>query len=304
MCKHGENIYRRRDGRYEGRYIIGRGPKGRTKFGYVYGKTFGEVRRKLTQRKAEMLPIPAAAPKSGMTLQTWMNSLLAGEHFAHLKASSQENYRTMFDVHLAPALGTVDVARITPEDVSELIALLNRKKLAQSTIVSVMRLLSSLLRAAQEEGLIQRNPCRKMILPKPVKEEQRVLSAEEQSQLRAAALATGNLPALLALCTGMRLGEVCSLAMAGYRLGTQDADHPPDRTSDALRGRSHTNHYYCPRLCLRPRPSPTDPPLPFQAGSTRGRFFLRIRPSHAIINPSNQPEAAQWNSNSPARWSW
>ena len=211
MCKHGENIYRRRDGRYEGRYIIGRGPKGRTKFGYVYGKTFGEVRRKLTQRKAEMLPIPAAAPKSGMTLQTWMNSLLAGEHFAHLKASSRETYRTMFDVHLAPALGTVDVARITPEDVSELIALLNRKKLAQSTIVSVMRLLSSLLRTAQEEGLIQRNPYRKMVLPKPVKEEQRVLSAEEQSLLRAVALRAENLSALLAMYTGMRLGEICAL---------------------------------------------------------------------------------------------
>ena len=211
MCKHGENIYRRKDGRYEGRYVIGHSPKGRTRFGYVYGRTYGEVRRKLTQRKAEMLPVPAVAPKSGMTLRRWMNTLLAGEHFAHLKASSRETYRTMFDVHLAPALGTVDVARITPEDVSELIALLNRKKLAQSTIASVMRLLSSLLRTAQEEGLIQRNPCRKMILPKPAKEEQRVLSAEEQSQLRAAALAAGNLPALLALCTGMRLEEVCAL---------------------------------------------------------------------------------------------
>lgn len=211
MCKHGENIYRRKDGRYEGRYVIGHGPKGRTKFGYVYGRTYGEVRRKLTQRKAEMLPAPTVAPKSGMTLQTWMNTLLAGEHFAHLKASSRETYRTMFDVHLAPALGTVDAARITPEDVSELIALLNRKKLAPSTITSVMRLLSSLLRTAQEEGLIQRNPCRKMVLPKPVKEEQRVLSAEEQSQLRASALRAKNLSALLAMYTGMRLGEICAL---------------------------------------------------------------------------------------------
>ena len=48
MCKHGENIYRRKDGRYEGRYVIGRAPKGRTKFGYGYGRTYGEGRRKLT----------------------------------------------------------------------------------------------------------------------------------------------------------------------------------------------------------------------------------------------------------------
>ena len=88
MCKHGENIYRRKDGRYEGRYVIGHGPKGRTKFGYVYGRTYGEVRRKLTQRKAEMLPVPTVTPKSGMTLQRWMNSLWGGEHFATSKPAA------------------------------------------------------------------------------------------------------------------------------------------------------------------------------------------------------------------------
>ena len=71
MCKHGENIYRRKDGRYEGRYVIGHGPKARTKFGYVYGRTYGEVRRKLTQRKAEMLPVPAVAPIISSSATYW-----------------------------------------------------------------------------------------------------------------------------------------------------------------------------------------------------------------------------------------
>ena len=29
MCRHGENIYKRKDGRYEGRYIVGKQTKGR-----------------------------------------------------------------------------------------------------------------------------------------------------------------------------------------------------------------------------------------------------------------------------------
>ena len=32
MCRHGENIYRRKDGRYEGRYVIGKTAEGKTRF--------------------------------------------------------------------------------------------------------------------------------------------------------------------------------------------------------------------------------------------------------------------------------
>ena len=38
MARHGENIYKRKDGRYEGRYVIGRTLEGKTRFGYVYAQ--------------------------------------------------------------------------------------------------------------------------------------------------------------------------------------------------------------------------------------------------------------------------
>ena len=34
MCRHGENIYKRKDGRYEGRYVLGKTEEGKTRFGY------------------------------------------------------------------------------------------------------------------------------------------------------------------------------------------------------------------------------------------------------------------------------
>ena len=49
MCRHGENIYRRKDGRYEGRYIVGKTDEWKTRFGYVYGYQYMEVRRKLAE---------------------------------------------------------------------------------------------------------------------------------------------------------------------------------------------------------------------------------------------------------------
>jgi len=33
MARHGENIYKRKDGRYEGRYVTGKTIHGRTRFG-------------------------------------------------------------------------------------------------------------------------------------------------------------------------------------------------------------------------------------------------------------------------------
>lgn len=47
MPRHGENIYKRRDGRYEGRYVIGKTATGKTKFGYVYGYYYAQVRKEL-----------------------------------------------------------------------------------------------------------------------------------------------------------------------------------------------------------------------------------------------------------------
>ena len=52
MPRHGENIYKRRDGRYEGRYVIGKNATGKTRFGYVYGYQYAEVRNTLLRKKS------------------------------------------------------------------------------------------------------------------------------------------------------------------------------------------------------------------------------------------------------------
>lgn len=43
MPKKGENIYKRKDGRWEGRYIKGYHADGKAKYAYVYGKTYSDV---------------------------------------------------------------------------------------------------------------------------------------------------------------------------------------------------------------------------------------------------------------------
>lgn len=46
MPRKGENIRRRADGRWEARYILEYMPDGKAKYGYLYGKTYCEVKQK------------------------------------------------------------------------------------------------------------------------------------------------------------------------------------------------------------------------------------------------------------------
>ena len=51
MSKKGENIYKRKDGRWEGRYIRLRNIGGKAEYGYIYGKSYAEVKKKLMNAK-------------------------------------------------------------------------------------------------------------------------------------------------------------------------------------------------------------------------------------------------------------
>lgn len=47
MAKCGENIYKRKDGRWEGRFIRGRRENGHAIYGYVYSRSYTECKGKL-----------------------------------------------------------------------------------------------------------------------------------------------------------------------------------------------------------------------------------------------------------------
>ena len=52
MPRKGENIYKRKDGRWEGRYIKGHNKTNRILYGYIYAYTYKEVKEKLNIAKS------------------------------------------------------------------------------------------------------------------------------------------------------------------------------------------------------------------------------------------------------------
>lgn len=49
MPRKGENIYKRKDGRWEGRFIKGRNLEGKALYGYLYAKSYREIKVKMAQ---------------------------------------------------------------------------------------------------------------------------------------------------------------------------------------------------------------------------------------------------------------
>lgn len=212
MARHGENIYRRKDGRYEGRYVIGKTSSGKTRFGYVYARQYAEVRCQLLQKKAEACSCcPTVSRTYRGTLAQWLEQWLENELRGSIKPSSYQVYRQQIRRHLLPSLGNLFLDQLTPCVIYEFVERLEASGLACSTARGIYRLLAASLRCALEEGLISRNPCRRVRPQWGEAVEQRVLNRHEQERLRQVLWGSNELPALLSLYTGMRLGEVCAL---------------------------------------------------------------------------------------------
>lgn len=211
MSRKGENIYKRKDGRYEGRYVTGRQPDGRTKFGYVYGRQYLTVRNTLLKKKAAFLENCAGGCAGRISMSVWMERWLETEQKSRIKPSSYQTYRSIFRKHIKPHLGGIPIDRITQSCVQDFLDILISDGLAPETVKGVYRLLASAMRSAQEEGIIRKTPCRKMCLSTGEYMQQRVLDRDEHKRLAHMALEKQDIPALLGLYTGMRLGEICAL---------------------------------------------------------------------------------------------
>lgn len=212
MAKHGENIYRRKDGRYEGRYVIGKTPNGKTRFGYVYGKQYNQVRRMLLLKKAEHINDDLRTRSlSQEFLTSWMKKWIENERLGCIKISSYQTYQNLFRKHISPWFQGIKLSAVTSADIHNFIAELEASGLAYATIRNIYRLLASALRCAFEEGLIAKNPCKKIQIQQTEYCEQRVLNKTERSLFLNANYRREELPILLCLYSGMRIGEICAL---------------------------------------------------------------------------------------------
>lgn len=109
MPHKGENIYQRKDGRWEGRYIRGRKENGGALYGYVYGKSYGDCRKK---RLSAIASVPQHMSECKLTAKELFDAFLA-DRTPHVKPSTIYHYSYVIQRYFRPAFGSQRVDRLT-----------------------------------------------------------------------------------------------------------------------------------------------------------------------------------------------
>jgi len=212
MARQGDNIYKRKDGRYEGRYMIGHKPNRTPKYGYIYGISYSEVKKKLISIK-----VMYERPRNGTWfrgsfseyLLRWLEITSAEKN---IKASTYGGYYRIIHNHIIPSLGSKFPHMLTKSDIQSFGRGLTNKGLSQGTAANVLRLLFSVIKSAMEEDIIEKDICKGVRIPRTRKNKIPVLTRTSQYILEKTCEHEKNgIEVLLALYTGMRVGEICAL---------------------------------------------------------------------------------------------
>lgn len=223
MSKKGENIYKRKDGRWEARYIKGYSPEGRARYGYCYGRTYYEAKNKAGQARAALLnrqPLPGRTGKKRFAVccDEWLQLKRSG-----IRESTCVKYEAIIEKHIKPALGgcfTDTLSELLVEQFSY--DLLHKEKLAPKTVRDILSLLRSILKYTERQ-FPSMQPV-SVTYPRENRKEMRVLSPEEQRRFTEYLLQdmdSCRFGMLLALLTGLRVGEICALRWSDISLSHQ-----------------------------------------------------------------------------------
>ena len=211
--RRGENIYRRKDGRWEGRYRKGRKANGQVKYGYVYGRSLQEVRMKLYPLKVRYQSIQNTQGELCIPLQKWGNQWLL-QIQSSVKPATFANYQYKLTKYVFPFLGSQQLNELTSKDGQEMVQQWSRRGLKVSTMKVILQIVCQCLNRAIKMMYLKENPFSSIQLPKEKKRKIPALSKKEQQRLEKSALKEGGvrgLPTYLALYTGLRIGEIAAL---------------------------------------------------------------------------------------------
>lgn len=230
MSRKGENIYKRTDGRWEGRYLKTHIANGKAKYGYVYARTYREAKAKLVEAIAKNKATQAAVLPAKNTDRF---SGVASEWLDHLRPKVKEStfnkYHNLLASYILPHFSQMQLQTISHEFIerhcSELLKTggIRQKGLSPKTVSDILSVIRSILRYAASSGREILNDGRSVRI-KHCAKEIKVLSKNEQNRLLSYLQQNPtniNAGIMLCLFTGMRVGEICALRWEDLSLSEQ-----------------------------------------------------------------------------------
>ena len=209
MARRGENIYHRKDGRWEGRYKSGYDESEKAKYRSVYGHSYMEVRDKLAPLKASP---PAPPVTCQMTVKELFSEWLSAIKL-RVKPSTFANYLMKVEKHILPVFGGMKYDMLTVQMLNNFIQEKLDSDLSAKYVSDIIIVFKSMAKYTAKIHEF-RNVLADVELPKVHRREAELLTRNQQLQLCRYLQrnpCTTSLCVLLSLYTGLRVGEVCGL---------------------------------------------------------------------------------------------
>ena len=222
--KKGEgSVRQRKDGRWEGRVVIGYDEKGLPKTKNVLAKTKRECQERLKQLRETVTGSQTEKVRPEMPFGEWLDFWYQNYVKPQIRPTTQANYEAKIYQHIIPELGKIPLNQLAQKDLQQFYARMKTagrlirteqfgKGLSDSMVRGLHAACRSALEKAVQEELIRTNPAVGCKLPPKRGREMQVLGREELQRFLIQAQAEGYFELfLLDLCTGLRRGELLAL---------------------------------------------------------------------------------------------
>ena len=216
MSKRGENIYKRKDGRYEARYVKERDITGKIeKYGYVYGRTYTEVKLKKLQILENINEIRAkekelASKRFSTSIMSWLNAKIS------IKETTYYNYYTIIESKINPFFKNIKLRDVKKEHIVKFTRKLMDEGLSNKRIKDILIILKQFFRYEKMDI--------EVVCPKVGKNLIVTFNEEDVQKLEENLLNSSDMKSfgiVFVLFTGLRIGELCALQWKDIDLDKQ-----------------------------------------------------------------------------------
>ena len=216
MSKRGENITKRKDGRWEARVIRGYDCNGKALYHYIYGRTYSEAKSKKNEYLVGQLK---KTNKNDLVLFSSILSDFLIYQQNKVKTSTLARYRDIINLHIMPAFGNMQIRELN----SQMIELFANTKiengrldgnggLSPKRVRDILSVIKLVFAYAQDQGYISQIV--KFSMPRIDKPHVEIFSKDDEMRLISYFMNNKKKKkcgVIISLCTGIRIGELCAL---------------------------------------------------------------------------------------------
>lgn len=224
MARRGENIYKRKDGRWEARYPKNYSAKGNVIYGSVYGQTYNEAKYKRNQALISMKNTDTVSLKSDkavMTLHDMATEWLEQKRKS-VKESTYVRYRYLYEKHIDEAFGKETLLNLDRAAIETYIKSKQQTNitdgLAPKTVQDILSVYHILICYGIDKGYLSSgyifHKTTESKTANSLESSIKVLHPRERIRLEEFVLRDNTVRSLgiiITLYTGIRIGELCAL---------------------------------------------------------------------------------------------